>query len=156
MRPYSHSYLASLLSSSIYCALAYRPKDKFIKCLRNQDLLKSNSIPCLRWRLQQQGGKLVPKLIVLFCKSCSKYWTLDSIPCIYSCTGVYPGCETVNPFCQQTTKFHKCWYYGIKTTWFHISLHILTHSGIHLNLHSTTSFLAKCEKLCCTYEKYDQ
>ena len=85
-------------------------------------------------------------------KSCSKYWTLNSITCIYSCTVVYPGCQTV--FCQ-TTKVHKCWYYGIKTTRFHILLHILTHSGIHLNLHSTTSFLAMCEKSCCTYEKYD-
>ena len=115
-----------------------------------ETLIKLHTLPPMKTlaATRQNGAKAYRP----FCKSCSKYWTLKSITCIYSCTVVYPGCQTV--FCQ-TTKVHKCWYYGIKTTRFHILLHILTHSGIHLNLHSTTSFLAKCEKLCCTYEKYD-
>ena len=124
-------------------ALAYCPKDEFILCLRKWNLNKTRYLASDEDFSSKEANWCQKLFQVLDLELNNLHLFLHCrLPWLSDC------------FCQ-TTKVHKCWYYGIKTTWFHISLHILTHSGIHLNLHSTTSFLAMCEKSCCTYEKYD-
>ena len=106
---------AHILVWPLYCIIVYIPSVKaepvpwlIVQRINSSSvsgtgtLIKPHTLPPMKTlaAARQKGAKAYRP----FCKGCSKHWTLNSIPCIYSCTGVYPGCRTVNPFCQQTTK----------------------------------------------------